>query len=433
MAVPMTPCPARFVPRAGPLSLFRRAASCIIRTVLVLFAAGSLTGCGQSAADESGPVGGDAVTAQRKDFVSTLRVHGTLEAVTSWVVSAPRLAGGPASALAVTRLATPGSQVKKGDLLVEFDRQGQLKTAQDRRSEYLDLVAQIQRKRAEQDIALARDETELRQAEHDVERAKLEILKNEMLSAIAAEKNEQSLQESEATLAQLRHTFALKRRSAAAELRTLEIQRDRALAAAEHAERNATKMTIGSPLDGMVVLKTTWKGGTMGEVQEGEEVRPGLPILEVVSRAGMQVRARINQADGYLMRVGMPAVVRLDAYPGTQFTARLEQLTPVAGASDLTDRVRFFVGIFSLGGDDPRLMPDLSAAVDVELTRVPRALVVPRTALAFVGNRSFVSTEDGRRRAVELGPVNDIEAVVRSGLEEGVRLAPGSTTGRGAS
>ncbi len=391
-------------------------------------------GCSGAAPAPPVPAGTMAppVSAERKDFVQTLRLHGTVEAVQSWVVAAPRLAGSTASSLVVTKLAAPGTEVKKGELVLEFDRQGQLKTAQDRRADHLDLVAQIRKKQAEQDAARAADETGLKQAEHDVERAKLEILKNEMLSRIAAEKNEQALEEAEATLKQLRATFELKRRAARAELRTLEIQRDRALAAARHAEANATKMAIVSPIDGLVVLKTTWKGSAMGEVQEGEEVRPGVPILEVVSRAGMQVRARVNQADGHVLRPGMPATIRLDAYPGFSLPGRLETLTPVAGASDLSPRVRLFVGLFSVRGIDPRLMPDLSSAVDVEVTRVPGAIVVPRDALVYDAGRWFVTPAGGARREVEAGPVNDREAVVRSGLEEGVRVVRHAGAGRGA-
>lgn len=409
----------------------------VISTHLVLFTAFMAAGC--SGPPEGKPAGAPApvlATAQRKDLVSTLRLHGTVEAVRSWVVAAPRLAGSAATALVVTRLTPPGTQVRKGDLLVEFDRQGQLKAAQDRRSDYLDLVAQIQKKQAEHDVARAADETGLKKAEHDVGRARLEILKNEMLSRVAAEKNEQALEEAEATLKQLRATFDLKRRAASAELRTLEIQRDRALAAARHAEANATKMAIASPLDGLVVLKTTWKGSGMGEVQEGEEVRPGVPILEVVSRAGMQVRARVNQADGHLLRPGMPATIRLDAYPGFALPGRLETLAPVAGASDLSPRVRFFVGLFSVAGDDPRLMPDLSSAVDVELARLARAIVVPRDALAFDGGKWFVRPGGGGRREVDVGPVDDLEAVVRSGLEEGARVSrqsPAERAERGVS
>ncbi|HEY3381529.1 MAG TPA: HlyD family efflux transporter periplasmic adaptor subunit [Vicinamibacterales bacterium] len=354
--------------------------------------------------------------------MTTIRVHGTVEAVRSWVVSAPRMAGSGAGPLVVTKLVTPGTQVKRGDRLVEFDRQAQLKAAQDRRSDHLDLIAQIRKKQAEQDVARAKDDTELVQAEHDVERARLEILRNEMLSRIAAEKNEQALQEATATLEQLRATFALKRQAAKAELRILEIQRDRALASARHAESNAMKMSIVSPIDGLVVLKTTWKSGRMGEVQEGEEVRPGVPILEVVSRAGMQVRARINQADAHRLQVGMPARVGLDAYAGFSLPGRLEQLTPVAGASDMSPRVRVMVGLVSVSGDDPRLMPDLSAGVDIEVARVNRVLVVPRDALVKDGAHWFVTEAGGARRQVDVSTWNDVEAVVRSGLEEGARI-----------
>jgi HlyD family secretion protein len=386
---------------------------------------------GPAPAAPGSPRGPAGASVQRKDFVSTLRVHGTVEAVRSWVVAAPRLAGSAASSLVVTRLVAAGTDVRAGDLLVEFDRQGQIKAAQDRRSDYLDLLAQIRKKEAEQDIARTRDETELARAERDVERARLEILKNEMLSKIAAEKNEQALEEAEATLKQLRETFDLKRRAARAEMRILEIQRDRALASASHAEANATKMAIRSPIDGLVVLKTTWKGSGMGEVQEGEEVRPGVPILQVVSRAGMQVRARINQADGHLMRPGMPATIRLDAYPGFSLPGRLEQLTPVAGASDMSPRVRFFVALFSVDGTDPRLMPDLSSGVDVELERIRGALVVPRDALVLDGGQWYLTSADGNRRPVEVGAVNDLEAVIRSGVGEGTRIARQLAPGRG--
>jgi HlyD family secretion protein len=182
-------------------------------------------------------------------------------------------------------------------------------------------------------------------------------------------------------------------------------------------------MAITAPLDGLTVRKTTWKSGTMGEVQEGEEVRPGVPILEVVGRACMQVRARINQADGHLMRAGMPAVVHLDAYPGLSLPGRLEQLTPIAGASDLSPRVRFFVGIFSVASDEARLMPDLSSGVDVELARVKGALVVPRDALRREGDRWFVVAPGGQRQQVQAGPMNDLEAVIQSGVAEGSRVA----------
>lgn len=294
-----------------------------------------------------------------------LRVSGTVEAVKAVTIVTPRLSGPASNSLVITRLASAGSRVRAGDVVVQFDPQDQVQTAQDRRAEYLDFTEQIRRKQAEQAAALAKDQTELEQARNDVERARLDVSKNELLPKIDAEKNNLALEQSQAKLAALQKTFELKRKAAAAEIRILEIQRDRARGAMEHAEDNARRMTIVAPFEGLVVAKQVWKGGTMGDVQEGEEVRAGLPILDLVDPSRMQVRARVNQADIELVRVGQKARVSLDAYPDLTFDGRVELLSPLALLSTLTPKVRSFVAIVSIAGSHPNLMPDLSAAVDL--------------------------------------------------------------------
>lgn len=294
-----------------------------------------------------------------------LRVSGTVEAVKAVTIVTPRLSGPASNSLVITRLASAGSRVRAGDVVVQFDPQDQVQTAQDRRAEYLDFTEQIRRKQAEQAAALAKDQTELEQARNDVERARLDVSKNELLPKIDAEKNNLALEQSQAKLAALQKTFELKRKAAAAEIRILEIQRDRARGAMEHAEDNARRMTIVAPFEGLVVAKQVWKGGTMGDVQEGEEVRAGLPILDLVDPSRMQVRARVNQADIELVRVGQKARVSLDAYPDLAFDGRVELLSPLALLSTLTPKVRSFVAIVSIAGSHPNLMPDLSAAVDL--------------------------------------------------------------------
>ena len=70
----------------------------------------------------------------------------------------------------------------------------------------------------------------------------------------------------------------------------LQIQQQRALNAWNHAEGNAEKMRIVSPLDGLVVLRSVFRQGSMAEVREGEEVRAGVPLLDVVACASTSIR-----------------------------------------------------------------------------------------------------------------------------------------------
>ena len=79
-----------------------------------------------------------------------LRLQGSVEPVRSHPVIVPRLTGSGTGTLVIVRLVKPGTRVKRGELLIEFDRQAQIKTAHDRQAEYRDFVEQINRKRGEQ-------------------------------------------------------------------------------------------------------------------------------------------------------------------------------------------------------------------------------------------------------------------------------------------
>lgn len=297
---------------------------------------------------------------------NALRLKGTTEAVQARSILAPLLAGQQVGILTIIHLTPSGTKVKQGDLLVEFDRQAQMRDIIDKQADYQKLVDQVVGEQAKENAVRAKDETELKAAENNLRKAELEIQKAEIVSRIDAEKNQENLEEANATYDLLRETFDLKRKAAKAAIRILEIQRDRTRQTMEHAQANTEKMQIRSSLDGVVVLNTIWKQGTMGEVQEGDQVRPGVPFMQVVNPTAMQVRIRANQQDFPSLHLGQTAKVRLDAYPEMVFQGKIEQISPIGEGGDFSSKLRTFVVIVAIQGNDPKLMPDLSAAVDVD-------------------------------------------------------------------
>ena len=346
-------------------------------------------------ADSSGNTGAATATIATRDFVRTVRVQGTVEAVQFRAIAAPRLTGPGSGSMSITKLVPAGAHVKRGQLLVEFDRQNQIKAQLDRQAEYRDLEEQIKKKKADQIAARAKDDTELRQAENSVETSRLEMRRNEVISKIDAEKNQENLEEAEARFKQLKETYELKRTAALAEVRILEIQRDRARNAMNHARLNAEKLAIRAPLDGVVVMNAVGRPGGMGEVQEGDEVRPGATFMQVVDPTAMQVRSRVNQADVPSLRIGQIVQVQLDAYPDMHLPGKIEALAAIGVTSNMNTKVRTFAATISIQGSDPRLLPDLSAGVDVELERLAGALVAPRDALITENGQTFLQVKRG--------------------------------------
>jgi multidrug resistance efflux pump len=364
------------------------------------------------------------IVVKRQNFVHSVRLTGTVEAVNFLAIAAPRLSGPGLGSLVITRLTTSGTKVSKGDLLVQFDQQQQIKNALEQEATYVDFAEQIKKKTADQLASHAGDESTLHQAENDVRSTAAEVRRNEILSKIDAEKNNLAAEQAKATYEQLRKTFALKRQATQAEIKSLEIQRDRARYAMEYARKNTGRLEIHAPIDGIVVLNSIWKGGQFGEVQMGDEVRAGVPFMQIVNPGAMQVRARVNQADVSMLRVGQPVHIGLDAYPDLSFNGKVERIAAIGVTSGLSDRVRTFNVLFSIAGSDARLMPDLSASLDVELQRIPNALTVPRSALLASGSDSFLMEGEGgtySRKQIQVSAENDTEAVV-SGIQEGARV-----------
>src|SRR5258708_20410432 len=91
--------------------------------------------------------------------------------------------------------------------------------------------------------------------------------------------------------------------------------------------------------------------------------------MQVVNPSAMQVRVLANQQDFPSLQAGQTAKVRLDAYPDLVFAAKLDQLAPIGEGGDFSSKLRSFVVIVAIEGSDPKLMPDLSAAVDVDIAK----------------------------------------------------------------
>src|ERR1700757_20526 len=78
-----------------------------------------------------------------QNSVDGVRLKGTTEAVEARAILAPLLAGQQIGTLTIIHLAPAGAKVKRGDLLVEFDRQAQTRDTIDKQAEYQKLVNQV--------------------------------------------------------------------------------------------------------------------------------------------------------------------------------------------------------------------------------------------------------------------------------------------------
>jgi HlyD family secretion protein len=376
------------------------------------------------------------------DFAPTLRISGTIAAKSFAAIVAPQMRGGgqgPGSfggrSLVLMKVAEPGSYVKKGDLVAEFDRQDQEERMYRLRGDVVEAEADLEKRRAELAILLETARQELRMAEGEFGKAGLDLRTAEVRSTIEADLLRLAAQETEAVFRQKQQEVALMEKSHQAELRGLELVVRQKELDHKRGEFNADRMAMRTPIPGTVVMMTTFRGpGQFSQVALGDELRSGTYFMQIVDPATMVLEASFNQSDTQRLRVGQETEVRLDAYPGKVWPGRLVSVgasTAASGAgmrgpaSGTGDYVRNVPVMVAIDGNDREIIPDLSGSADVVLGEEKDVLLVPREAVVHESGETIVyvvGDKQPRRQQVELGPGSDTQVVILSGVSEGDTL-----------
>src|SRR5215831_10545411 len=132
------------------------------------------------------------------------------------------------------------------------------------------------------------------------------------------------------------------------------------------------------------------------------------------------VYANVPQSDVGRLKPGNRATVTVDAYPGRQFSGRIDQILPQVDPMTRTARVRL---IFSNPG--VALKPGMYVNVNIDVP-LGRQLVIPSSGVLQSGTRQIAFVDHGEGslepREVEVGPRIDDHIVVLKGLRNGDRI-----------
>ncbi|MFN7997090.1 MAG: HlyD family efflux transporter periplasmic adaptor subunit [Bryobacteraceae bacterium] len=337
--------------------------------------------------------------------------------------------GGSDFMLVLIKVAPAGARVKKGDVVAEFDRQYMLLRLDDYKDSVAQLEANLKKMRADLAVAKEAHNQQVRSAKAAMDKAELDLKTIEVRSAIESEEFRLNAEEARAHYRQILQEVKLFDESQRAQLRNSEIERDQALIELKRAEANVDRMILKAPFDGVVVMQTIFRGGQFGQVQQGDQIWPGMNFMSIVDPSSMVVNAMVNQTDSELLRLGLKADVHVDAYPDMQLPATVIGIGAITKPAGW--RPNYFREIpvrLKLDQMDPRVLPDLSASASILLATESEAPVAPLEAIFRDREdpRPFVflrSPNGWMRREVELGLSNQVAVSVRSGLQKGDVIA----------
>lgn len=317
-----------------------------------------------------------------------LRVHatGSLRSTRTAMLVAPTIGGG---GLQIIHLLKAGTQVKAGDSVVDFDPSQQQYNLEQNRSDYRQAELEIVKAKDDAAVQAAQDQTDLLKAQFAVRQAELEVSKNALVSAIDAQKNQLALDEAKRALEQLQQDIKSHAASGQATMAVDQEKAHKAKLAMDQAEENIRNMQVRSPINGLVVIRQNqnasggffFSGMTLPEFQQGDQVRPGSTIADVIDMDKMELSASVNESDRINVKTGQTVEVHIDALPGQTFYGTVKTVATSTGDFfDIGPGGNSEVTI-ELNHADKELRPGFTAHLVILGDRLQKALWIPREAV----------------------------------------------------
>jgi multidrug efflux pump subunit AcrA (membrane-fusion protein) len=361
---------------------------------------------------------------RRGEFIISVRTRGDIKSARSVILKAPQVPG-----LRIVHLADAGRPVKKGEVVVEFDGSQQDQNVVTRTTTVRAADGNIEQTKASQTMDNEADAMSKMSGEYDVERAKLDASKAEVLSAIDGEKNRIQVGVSEGSLQTVKASINAHQVGHDADLNRLNQAKDKAVRDLNTAQGYLGMMQLRAPNDGIVNLLPNFRSsGSFGQAtppfKEGDNAWTGAEIAEIPDLSEMYVDLKLEEVDRGKLKLGQDVRIRVDAIPDKEFTATLDWISPIAalifrGGSTAE---KTFPARATITHLDPRLRPGMSASTEIIIEREPNSLLIPSRASFAKDGRPAVFEQIGKAfviRHIELGRQNDDEAIVTGGLKEG--------------
>ncbi|MEQ1879603.1 MAG: efflux RND transporter periplasmic adaptor subunit, partial [Burkholderiales bacterium] len=176
----------------------------------------------------------------------------------------------------------------------------------------------------------------------------------------------------------------------------------------DEAQTHVAKTLIRAPFSGVLGLR---------QVSPGAYIKAGSDIVRLENLSSIKVDFKIPENYMAKVRPNQDVAIRLDAYPGEQFSGRVYATEPTVDEKTRTISMRARVTNTGL-----KLKPGMFVRVAVTLESRPSAILVPETAIWPQGKDSFVfKVVDGKAALtrIDIGVRRPGEVEILTGLAAG--------------
>jgi HlyD family secretion protein len=185
--------------------------------------------------------------------------------------------------------------------------------------------------------------------------------------------------------------------------------------------------SIYAPFDGVVVHASdpNVAGRPNSDIEQGATVLGQQKIGTIFDLTSpMLVNAKVQESQVHMIAKGLTVKIRVDAYPDEDLTGVVESVAPRPDrASIFSKGIKVYTTMVRVDKSPVRLVPGLTARVDILIRKLDNVLSVPvQAVLTYDGKDHLAVKKTGggfEWREVDLGMTNERVVEVKEGIRTG--------------
>jgi HlyD family secretion protein len=321
-----------------------------------------------------------SASAREGDFLVLVRCRGALKARRSVGIYTPTVPN-----LRIAWLAPTGEHVNAGDPILRFDSSTARQQLMQTEAQLKQAQATLDQAVAQTDTTAEQDQTQLADSRFSVERADVEVSKQEILSRIAAEEAKVALGIAQQRLKVQEATVESHKTSSNSRIASLARQRDKVKFDVDITTARIAQMEIKAPISGLLTLRNNCSGAITSAdckpYKVGDNVSSGMVLGEIPDLNTLELDSKLEEADRGRVAANNDVIVRVDSLPELTIPAKVTEVSALAEMRMEYPYTPSFRAYAALLRPDPRLRPDMNGGMDIVINRIPGAISIPAKAL----------------------------------------------------
>lgn len=359
----------------------------------------------------------------QKDLVLT----GELKAAKSIVISGPDIRS--SFSTMVTYMAPEGAQIKKGELIVEFDNSSLLSQQSEAERTLDETKLNIEKKKMDLEAERCDLLNSIEKAESQLKQDELYgRIGKELLPANNYQKYQLDMEKSKLSLEQAMEQYENFKQSYESEMELIEISRSQAEINLKQILSDMALLNVYAPQDGILIYGDNWSSNR--KIQVGDTLFHGMEVASLPDLSSMQVIGYVYDTEYGAIESGTFCAVRFDALPDFQTGGKIVSLTNVASRKGFASEKKVFQATVKLDKVDSGIMkPGMTARIDIPVVIARDAVSVPREYIGVnsKGGNYVIAGTDAKKAEevlVTIGAVGDRMVEIVSGISAGDSLLP---------